>query len=52
MALDPKLIDRNEIDHTPKLKDVSEAFKASGFNTVKPKEITIPRLTNHVTDNG
>ncbi len=54
MAIDPKLIDRNEIDHPLILKDVSEAFKASGFNTVKFKEvtITIPRLTNHVTDNG
>ena len=54
MAIDPELIDREEIDHPLILKDVSEAFKASGFNTVKFKEvtITIPRLTNHVTDNG
>ncbi len=54
MAIDPDLIDRTEIDHPLILKDVSEAFQASGFNTVKFKgvTITIPRLTNHVTDNG
>ncbi|NBK20446.1 MAG: creatininase family protein [Spirochaetia bacterium] len=54
MAIDAGLVDRNEIDHPLVLKDVSEAFKASGFNTVKFKgvTITIPRLTNHVTDNG
>ncbi len=54
MAIDPSLIDRDEIDHPLVLKDVSEAFQASGFNTVKFKgvTITIPRLTNHVTDNG
>jgi creatinine amidohydrolase len=54
MAIDPNLIDRSQIGLPLELKDVSPTILASGFNTVKCKDvtITIPRLTNHVTDNG
>jgi creatinine amidohydrolase len=54
MAIDPNLIDMSQIDLPLEMKDVSPTLLASGFNTVKFKEVTltIPRLTNHVTDNG
>ncbi|AEF87009.1 creatininase [Treponema primitia ZAS-2] len=54
MGIDPSLVDMNEINKDMILKDVSPAFKATGFNTVEYKgiQVTIPRLTNHVTDNG
>lgn len=54
MAIDPSLIDMSQIELPLEMKNVSATIQASGFNTVKFKDvtITIPRLTNHVTDNG
>jgi len=54
MAVNPDLIDRTYIDEPLVLKDLSSEIKGAGFNTVKYKGITVtvPRLTNNVTDNG
>ena len=54
MAVNPALIDKKYVDLPLELKDVSPSIKANGFNTVEFKgvTVTIPRLTDHVTDNG
>ena len=54
MAVNPELIDKNYIGLPLEMKNVSENIKGSGFNTVQYENITVtvPRLTNHVTDNG
>jgi creatinine amidohydrolase len=54
MGIDPSLVDRNEINREMVLKDVSPGLKATGFHSVQFKgvQVTIPRLTSHVTDNG
>jgi creatinine amidohydrolase len=54
MGIDPSLVDMKEIDRDMKLKDVSRGLKATGFYTVEFKgvQVTIPRQTPHVTDNG
>ncbi len=54
MAINPDLIDRTYIDLPLELTDISDTIKGSGFNTVQYNGITVtvPRLTNHVTDNG
>ena len=54
MGIDPSLVDMSEINEDMKLKDVSKGLKASGFYTVEFKgvQVTIPRATTNVTDNG
>jgi creatinine amidohydrolase len=54
MGIDPSLVDMNEINKDMELKDVSPGLKATGFSTVSFKgvQVTIPRLTPNVTDNG
>ncbi|WP_320130666.1 creatininase family protein [uncultured Sphaerochaeta sp.] len=54
LAIDPGLVDKTQIELPLEMKDVSATILASGFNTVKFKDVTltIPRLTNHITDNG
>jgi creatinine amidohydrolase len=53
MGIDPSLVDTGEIKDLV-LKDVSAGLKATGFHTVEFKgvQVTIPRLTPNVTDNG
>jgi creatinine amidohydrolase len=53
MGIDPALVDTAEIKDM-KLNDVSPNIKASGFQTVtfKGVTLTIPRLITKVTDNG
>ena len=54
LAVNPDLVDRKYVDDPLVLKDVSPAIKASGFNSAEFRgvNVTIPRLTDHVTDNG
>ena len=54
MAVNPDLVDRKYVDLPLEMKDVSGNLKAAGFNNVEFKgvTVTIPRLTDHVTDNG
>jgi creatinine amidohydrolase len=54
MGIDPSLVDMSEIDKDMVLKDVSPGLKATGFYTVEFQgvQVTIPRATTHVTDNG
>jgi creatinine amidohydrolase len=54
MGIDPSLVDMNEINKNLELKDVSPGLKATGFYSVvfKGINVTIPRTTPHVTDNG
>ncbi len=54
MAVNENLIDKKYIELPLEIKDISETIKGSGFNTANYQNvtITIPRLTNHVSDNG
>jgi creatinine amidohydrolase len=54
MGIDPSLVDMSEINNEMVLKDVSPVFRATGFSSVEFKgvQVTIPRATPNVTDNG
>lgn len=54
MAVDPSLVDMDEISGPLELKDVNENLTATGFRSVRFKgvEIEILRPTPEVTDNG
>jgi len=54
MGVDPALVDMGEIETNAALHDVSPGLKATGFYTVEFKgvQVTIPRATPRVTDNG
>jgi creatinine amidohydrolase len=54
MGIDPTLVDMDEINKDLHLKDVSPGLKATGFYTAEFKgvQVTIPRITTQVTDNG
>jgi creatinine amidohydrolase len=54
MGIDPSLVDMNEINTESVLRDVSSGLKSTGFSNVlfKGVQVTIPRLSTHVMDNG